>query len=172
MRVLKKGGRLELRTDSYKYFWYALDTFLGDKVAKTSVEIRKNEALEVTSKYEARWLKQEKDIYDVYVTSLKSSEERIINFNFNFKDIIYKKELLDKITDKPLLFEGAFIHFERIFKIKDEAILIKLAFGSFDRPEHKFIYLDKKEAYYFHSNPVKTVTNYRTHLKIMEYLDV
>ena len=172
MRVLKKGGRLELRTDSYKYFWYALDTFLGDKVAKTSVEIRKNEALEVTSKYEARWLKQEKDIYDVYVTSLKSSEDRVIDFNFNFKDIIYKKELLDKITDKPLLFEGAFIHFERIFKIKDEAILIKLAFGSFDRPEHKFIYLDKKEAYYFHSNPVKTVTNYRTHLKIMEYLDV
>ena len=32
--------------------------------------------------------------------------------------------------------------------------------------------LDKKEAYYFHSNPVKTVTNYKTHLKIMEYLDV
>jgi tRNA (guanine-N7-)-methyltransferase len=172
MRVLKKGGRLELRTDSYKYFWYSLDTFLGDKVAKTSVEVRKNEALEVTSKYEARWLKQEKDIYDVYVTSLEESENITINFNFNFKETYYKKELLDKITHKPLLFEGYFIHFERIFKIKDDAILIKLAFGSFDRPEHKFIYLDKKEAYYFHSNPVKTVTNYKTHLKIMEYLDV
>ena len=172
MRVIKQGGRLELRTDSHKYFWYALDTFLGDKVSKTSLEVRKNEALAVTSKYEARWLKQEKDIYDVYVTSLEESKARIIEFNFNFKDIIYKKELLDKITHKPLLFEGCFIHFERIFKIKDEAILIKLAFGSFDRPEHKFIYLDKNKAYYFHSNPVKTVTNYKTHLKIMEYLDV
>jgi tRNA (guanine-N7-)-methyltransferase len=172
MRVLKKGGRLELRTDSYKYFWYALDTFLGEKVSKTAVEVRKNEALEVTSKYEARWLKQEKDIYDVYVTSLEESEERILDFNFSFKDISYKKELLDKITYKPILFEGAFIHFERIFKIDDESILIKLAFGSFDRPEHKFIYINKLEAYYFHDNPVKTVTNYKTHHKIMEYLNV
>jgi tRNA (guanine-N7-)-methyltransferase len=172
LRVLKKGGRLELRTDSYKYFWYALDTFLGDKVSKTAVEVRKNEALEVTSKYEARWLKQEKDIYDVYVKSLENSEERILDFDFSFNNICYKQELLDKITSKPLIFEDSFIHFERIFKVQDEAILIKLAFGSFDRPEHKFIYMNEKEAYYFHSNPVKTLTNYKTHLKIMEYLDV
>ncbi|SFV61824.1 tRNA (guanine46-N7-)-methyltransferase [hydrothermal vent metagenome] len=172
MRVLKKDGRLELRTDSYKYFWYALDTFLGDKVYKTAVEVRKNEALEVTSKYEARWLRQEKDIYDVYVKSLEDSEERVLNFDFSFNNICYKQELLDKITSKPLIFEDFFIHFERIFKVKDEAILIKLAFGSFDRPEHKFIYMNKKGAYYFHSNPVKTLTNYKTHLKIMEYLDV
>jgi len=171
MRVLKQGGRLELRTDSYKYFWYSLDTFLGDKISKTSVEVRKNEALEITSKYEARWLKQEKDIYDVYVTSLEESEKRILDFDFSFNNICYKQELLDKITSKPLLFEDSFIHFERVFKIKDKAILIKLAFGSFDRPEHKFIYLDEKESYYFHSNPVKTLTNYKTHLKIMEYLD-
>jgi tRNA (guanine-N7-)-methyltransferase len=172
MRVLQKGGRLELRTDSCKYFWYALETFLGENVAKTAVEIRKNEALEVTSKYEARWLKQEKDIYDVYVTSLEVSERRSLDFNFSFKDLSYKKELLDKINHKPILFEGAFIHFERVFKINSKAILIKLAFGSFDRPEHKFIYMDNKETYYFNSNPVKTVTNFKTHLKIMEYLYV
>ncbi len=172
MRVLKKDGRLELRTDSYNYFWYSLNTFLGDGVSKTSVEVRKNEALEVTSKYEARWLKQEKDIYDVYVSSLEESEPRVLDFDFSFKDIVYKKEILDKISYKPKLFKGFFIHFERLFKIADEAILIKLAFGSFDRPEHKYIYLDKTKAYYFHANPVKTVTNYKTHLKIMEYLNV
>jgi tRNA (guanine-N7-)-methyltransferase len=172
MRVLEKSGRLELRTDSYKYFWYSLDTFLGDAVPKTGVDIRKNEALEVTSKYEARWLKQEKDIYDVYVTCPEESPKRLIDFDFSFGDIVYKKEILDKISYKPELFKGFFIHFERLFKIADEAILIKLAFGSFDRPEHKYIYLDKEKAYYFHANPVKTVTNYKTHLKIMEYLNV
>jgi tRNA (guanine-N7-)-methyltransferase len=172
LRVLEKGGRLELRTDSHKYFWYALDTFLGENVVKTSVEIRKNEALEVTSKYEARWLKQEKDIYDVYVTCTEESEDRVLDFNFSFKELVYKDETLDRITKKPIIFEDSFIHFERVFTIKDDAILIKLAFGSFDRPEHKFIYMDRKESYYFHSNPVKTVTNYRTHLKIMEHLDV
>jgi len=172
MRVLKKGGRLELRTDSYKYFWYSLDTFLGETVAKTAVEVRKNEALEVTSKYEARWLKQEKDIYDVYVTCLEESEPRVLDFDFSFKDVLYKKEILDKISYKPALFEGYFMHFERLFKIEEEAILIKLAFGSFDRPEHKYIYLNKTEAYYFNKIPVKTLTNYKTHLKIMEYLNV
>ena len=172
LRVLEKGGRLELRTDSHKYFWYSLDTFLGEKVMKTFVEIRKNEALEVTSKYEARWLKQEKDIYDVYVTSTEESEDRIINFNFSFQELSYKDETLDKISFKPILFEDYFIHFERVFKIKDDAILIKLAFGSFDRPEHKFIYMDREKTYYFHSNPVKTVTNFKTHLKIMEHLHV
>jgi len=172
LRVLEKGGRLELRTDSYKYFWYALDTFLGEKVLKTSVEIRKNEALGVTSKYEARWLKQEKDIYDVYVASTEDSKERVMDFNFSFKELSYKDETLDRISYQPIIFEDAFIHFERVFKIKDDAVLIKLAFGSFDRPEHKFIYMDKKESHYFHSNPVKTVTNYKTHLKIMEHLHV
>ncbi|CAA6805776.1 MAG: tRNA (guanine46-N7-)-methyltransferase (EC [uncultured Sulfurovum sp.] len=172
MRVLEVGGRLELRTDSYKYFWYSMETFLGDTVAKIGVEVRKNEALEITSKYEARWLKQEKDIYDVYVTSSEKSELRVLAFDFSFKDIVYKKEILDKISYKPELFEGFFMHFERLFKIGDEAVLIKLAFGSFDRPEHKYIYLDKTEAYYFNSSPVKTLTNYKTHLKIMEYLNV
>jgi len=172
MRVLEKNGRLELRTDSYKYFWYSLDTFLGETVMKTAVEVRKNEALEVTSKYEARWLKQKKDIYDVYVTCLEESEPRVLDFDFSFKDVDYKKEILDKISYKPELFEGYFMHFERLFKVGEDAILIKLAFGSFDRPEHKYIYLNKTEAYYFNSNPVKTVTNYKTHLKIMEYLNV
>ncbi len=172
MRVLKVNGRLELRTDSPKYFWYSVETFLGDKVAKTNIEIRKNEALEVTSKYEARWLRQEKDIYDVYVTSLEGSALRDLNFDFSFNQIIYKKELLEKISYKPQIFDGFFIHFERLFKIGDEAILLKLAFGSFDRPEHKYIYLDEQNAYYFNSNPVKTLTNYKTHLKIMESLNV
>jgi len=172
MRVLEVGGRLELRTDSPKYFWYSMETFLGENVPKTGVEIRKNEALEITSKYEARWLRQEKDIYDVYVACREKSEQRVLDFDFSFKNVVYKKEILDKLSYKPQLFEGFFVHFERLFKIEEDAILIKLAFGSFDRPEHKYIYLDKSKAYYFNSSPVKTLTNYKTHLKIMEYLNV
>lgn len=172
MRVLEKDGRLELRTDSYNYFWYSMETFLGESVQKTGLEVRKNQALEITSKYEARWLRQEKDIYDVYVSSLEVSEERSLDFDFSFKNVMYKQEILDKISYKPKIFEGFFMHFERLFKIGEEAILLKLAFGSFDRPEHKYIYLDSEGASYFNSNPVNTLTNYKTHLKIMEYLNV
>ncbi|HHH19688.1 MAG TPA: tRNA (guanosine(46)-N7)-methyltransferase TrmB [Campylobacterales bacterium] len=172
MRTLKPEGRLELRTDSYNYFWYALDTFLGENVPKTALEIRKNEALAITSKYEARWLRQEKDIYDVFVRSLGVSQPRDLSFDFAFNKIKYKEKLLKQFSKKPLLFEGYFIHFERLYRLSESSVLLKLAFGSFDRPEHKYIFMDATGSYYFGSEPVKTVTNYKTHLKIMEYLDV
>ena len=172
LRVLHKDGRLELRTDSYRYFWYSLDTFLGKNIAKTALEIRKNESLDVTSKYEARWLRQEKDIYDVFVTAQQNSPKREFDFDFGFDDIVYKNSILDKISKKPILFDGFFFHFERIYRVSQSAILLKLTLGSFDRPEQKYIWIDDSVSYYFGSAPVKTVTNYKTHLKIKEYLNV
>ncbi len=168
MRVLEEGGRLELRTDSDKYFWYALETFF--EVPKVEVEVRKNEALEVTSKYEARWRRQEKDIYDVYVKCRENSESRKVSVNFNFNIVKYRKGLEDTLPKKALVLDGYFVHFERLYKIGDEKLLIKCAFGSFDRPEHKYILVEESSARYFVSPPVKTTVNYEAHKKIMELL--
>ena len=71
-----------------------------------------------------------------------------------------------------MLYSGYFIHFERVYRVSQSAILLKLAFGSFDRPEHKYIWIDKNKSLYFGIPPVKTVTNYKTHLKIKEQLSV
>ncbi len=168
MRVLRKGGRLELRTDSDKYFWYALETFFA--VPKTEVEIRKNEALEVTSKYEARWRKQEKDIYDVYVTAGENSKPRTVRIDFNFTTVKYSSGLEEHIPEKALVFKDYFIHFERVYKVGDAALLLKCAFGSFDRPEHKYILIEKTGSRYFASMPVKTTVNEAAHRKIVELL--
>ena len=168
MRVLSKGGRLELRTDSDNYFWYALETFLS--VPKTELEVRKNEALEVTSKYEARWLRQEKDIYDVYVkcSEISPEKERVIDFNFN--GVKYTKGIEGRLPKKALVYEGYFVHFERIFRVSDTALLIKCAFGSFDRPEHKYIFLEEERCRYFVAPPVKTTVNFHAHQKLIEQL--
>ncbi|MCW8821470.1 MAG: tRNA (guanosine(46)-N7)-methyltransferase TrmB [Sulfurovum sp.] len=168
MRVLRKGGRLELRTDSDKYFWYALETFFS--VPKVEVEIRKNEALEVTSKYEARWLRQEKDIYDVYVKCTLESAPKEVTIDFNFNDVKYSKGIEDRLPQKALVFVGYFIHFERIYKISDRSLLIKCAFGSFDRPEHKYILLEEDSCRYFVSSPVKTTVNFQAHQKLAEQI--
>jgi len=170
MRVLREGGRLELRTDSDKYFWYALETFFG--VPKVEVEVRKNKSLEVTSKYEARWRKQEKDIYDVYVKCRKNSEPKILNIDFNFNLVKYREGMEDTLPKKAIVFNGYFLHFERIYNIGEDKLLIKCAFGSFDRPEHKYILLDKESCRYFVSSPVKTTVNFKAHQKIMEYFNV
>ncbi len=168
MRVLREGGQLELRTDSDKYFWYSLETFFT--VPKVEVEVRKNEALEVTSKYEARWRRQEKDIYDVYVRCREKSETKELNIDFNFNIVKYRKGLEETLPKKALVFDGYFVHFERMYKIGDEKLLIKCAFGSFDRPEHKYILIEENSCRYFVSPPVKTTVNNEAHQKIMELL--
>ena len=168
MRVLREGGQLELRTDSDKYFWYALETFFA--VPKVEVEVRKNEALEVTSKYEARWRRQQKDIYDVYVKCTERSEPKELNIDFNFNIVKYRKGLEETLPKKALVFDKYFVHFERMYKIGDEKLLIKCAFGSFDRPEHKYILIEENSCRYFVSPPVKTTVNYEAHQKIMELL--
>ncbi|OQX49768.1 MAG: tRNA (guanosine(46)-N7)-methyltransferase TrmB [Epsilonproteobacteria bacterium 4484_20] len=168
MRVLQKGGRLELRTDSDNYFWYSLETFFS--VPKTEVEIRKNEALEVTSKYEARWRKQEKDIYDVHVKCNEDSPQRELHIDFNFTSVKYTKNLEERLPKKAVVCDGYFVHFERSYKIGDNTLLVKCAFGSFDRPEHKYILIGPDGSRYFASVPVKTTVNQSAHRKILELL--
>lgn len=170
MRVLRKGGRLELRTDSDKYFWYSLETFFA--IPKVAVEVRKNETLEITSKYEARWRRQEKDIYDVFVTCQEVSPDQRTELDFNFNIVKYRKDLENSLPHKSLIFDGYFVHFERVYKTDDDRLLIKCAFGSFDRSEHKYILVDKTSCRYFVSPPVKTKVNYEAHKKIMELLNV
>jgi tRNA (guanine-N7-)-methyltransferase len=168
MRVLRKEGKLELRTDSDNYFWYALETFFG--VPKTHVEIRKNEALEVTSKYEARWLRMEKDIYDVYVKCPVDSDPRQTLPDFNFNIVKYGKGLEEHLPQKALVEEDYFVHIERLYKSGGTRLLVKCSFGSFDRPEHKYILLEETGCRYFVSPPVRTSVNYKAHVKLMELL--
>ena len=168
MRVLRENGRLELRTDSNKYFWYSLETFFS--IPKVEVEVRKNEALEVTSKYEARWLRQEKDIYDVYVKCKETSQENKETIDFNFNGVKYTEGIENSLPKKPLVLDGYFVHFERIFKVSETSLLIKCAFGSFDRPEHKYIFLEENSCRYFVSAPVKTTVNFHAHQKLVEQL--
>ncbi len=170
MRALKKGGKLELRTDSSNYFWYSLNTFLDRK--SIAIDIRKNISLAVTSKYEARWLREGKDIYDVLVTSLDTSKDRDINFEFDFNGVRYSDSILENISKKPILFSDFFIHFERFYKIDNNSVLLKVSFGSFNRAEQKYIYIGTKDSYYFGLNPIKSHTNHKAHLKIKEYLNV
>jgi len=168
MRVLRKNGRLELRTDSDNYFWYALETFFA--VPKTEVEVRKNEALEVTSKYEARWLKMEKDIYDVYVKCKEHSDPHELTVDFNFNIVKYRKGLEAYLPHKAMVFEDYFVHIERLYMSGGDRLLVKCSFGSFDRPEHKYLLLDETGCRYFVSPPVKTSVNHKAHLKLTELL--
>ena len=164
-RVLKVGGTLELRTDSENYYAYSYETFIAfDKIM---LHINKNKDIAVTSKYEDRWKKMEKNIYDVIMTNDEESEALVIEGDFEFDEVRKDEESLIALHNKTIRFEGGFIHFERVYKLED-GVMLRISMGSFDRPEHLYVIIQNKEARYFPELPLKSRANLQAHTKLNE----
>ena len=114
-RTLELGGRFELRTDSEEYFLYTmqkLSPYVQQKAGKISHF--KNRDAAVASKYEDRWRKMDKDIYDLIYENKTAGlgepqqfEMEFLKFDAaaiarNFKNFTFKGE-------------DFFVHFEEIF---------------------------------------------------------
>ncbi len=168
-RVLKPGGVLELRTDSRLYFDYAFDLFLQEKRVK--LEVTKNIEPVISSKYEDRWIRLGKDIYDIRMQALELSPPLQNSFDFRWQNLHYKEALIEAIDTKPKVYEDFFVHFERVYKIEEKKYLIEVSFGSFDRPEHTYILLSQDGARYFPINPIPSQANIKSHKKIEELLN-
>ena len=114
-RTLGRSSRFELRTDSEEYFLYAMQK-LSPYVQRKAGEIShfKNRDAAVASKYEDRWRKMDKDIYDLIYENKAAGlgepqqfEMEFLKFDAaaiarNFKNFTFKGE-------------DFFVHFEEIF---------------------------------------------------------
>ncbi len=166
LRCLKKEGTLELRTDSENYFAYSLKTFL--ELNQSDFQVRKNQNIGIISKYETRWRKMEKNIYDITLTNHEESEEIDNSYDFSLSGrCTANLEGLNGTTER---FENGFIHFERLYKIKSDGYLVRLSMGSFDKPEHLFIIIKDGGSQYFPAAPIASPTNFKSHLKLKELL--
>jgi tRNA (guanine-N7-)-methyltransferase len=159
-RVLKVDGRLELRTDSENYYAYSYETFIN--FHKTVLHINKNKEIAVVSKYEDRWRKMEKNIYDVTMINEEESEELTIEGSFEFSEGKAPFEKLLELHKTTERFEGGFIHFERTY-IMEDGIMIRLSMGSFDRPEHLYLIVKKDSVVYYPALPLKSRSNLSAH---------
>ncbi|QFR49625.1 tRNA (guanosine(46)-N7)-methyltransferase TrmB [Sulfurimonas lithotrophica] len=168
-RVLKVGGTLELRTDSENYYAYSYETFIN--FPKIELNIRKNSDIEVSSKYEDRWKRMEKNIYDVTMLNDLESEQFCIDGDFKFSEYnnANNKKLLD-LGGVTKRFEGGFIHFERTY-ILEKGIMLRVSMGSYDRPEHLYILISANEINYYPSMPLKSRSNIRAHKILNEVLN-
>ena len=155
-RALKKGGFLHLRTDSDNYFEYSLNLFLKQK--NTHIEVKKNIPYEITSKYEERWLKLQKNIYDIFFYSLEESPQIKEDFDFSFE-----KRLIN-LDFTPKVYNNFVIHLEKEFKIDKNRSLIRATIGNFNRPEHLYILNQEKPEYFKLPAPIKE--NYLAHLEL------
>ena len=159
-RVLKVDGRLELRTDSENYYAYSYETFIAFN--KTVLHINKNKDIAVTSKYEDRWRKMEKNIYDVTMINEEESEALVIEGEFSFDILEQSYENILALHGQTQRFDGGFIHFERAYKLEN-GVMMRLSMGSFDRPEHLYVLLEDKKISYYPTQPLKSKSNLKAH---------
>jgi len=159
-RVLKVDGRLELRTDSENYYAYSYETFIA--FSKTVLHINKNREIAISSKYEDRWKKMEKNIYDVSMINEELSQDLNIQGDFIFSKFNISYEDILALHTKTEKFDDGFIHFERAFTIKN-GVMLRVSMGSFDRPEHLYLIIDKDEIRYYPQNPLKSKSNLLAH---------
>lgn len=205
LRVLAENGRFELRTDSKEYFEFTREIF-----AKFGVKIKvaKNENLGIVSKYETRWKKQKKDIFDLVV--FKQSAEKSgfssfegfdgfesfkgenlgLNSGFEYfggenlalnswdeilRDLNFDKNALKRLSQgfENVKFKGEdfFLSLENLYFINEANLLLKAAFGAFDKSEHAFLLLNQNSKFLF-KTPFLTQQNFNALKKLSEILEL
>lgn len=171
LRVLKVEGTLELRTDSRKYFDYCTELLTNLPTGKITIDINKD--LEISSKYEDRWKKQGKNIYDVVLQSHSIDEALVIEKDFSFDNEINYEEKISSIKTNAIVEKDFFIHIEDLFTIEDEknSGLIQVTMGNFDRPVSKYILIKNGKMNYFQGSPLPTSSNMKAHNKLKEILN-
>ncbi|WP_299188654.1 tRNA (guanosine(46)-N7)-methyltransferase TrmB [uncultured Campylobacter sp.] len=114
-RTLGLGGRFELRTDSEEYFLYAMQK-LSPYVQHKAGEIShfKNRDVAVASKYEDRWRKMDKDIYDLIYENKTAGLGEPQRFEMEFLKFDAAK-IAQNFKNFTFKGEDFFVHFEEIF---------------------------------------------------------
>lgn len=166
-RVLKVGGTLELRTDSKEYYDYSYETILSFE--KSNLHIYKNRDLLVSSKYEDRWKRMQKDIYDLCLINDEISPPLKDIGSFDEIDVMLDSYKIEKLYKAVKRFDEGFVNFERFYRLKD-GVMFRLAFGSYERVEHLYLILRDKKATYFPRLPLRSKANILAHRYIKEIL--
>ena len=168
IRVLKEGGTLELRSDSDNYFNYAYKLFIS--LSSVDIRIRKNQEIEISSKYEDRWKRMEKNIYDIIMTNHTLSLDRQKYESLEFDRWVSFGDFKNRFHKKSMREDDYFVHFEEIYEIDRDSGVVKLSFGSFDRCEHKYMIFNNNKIEYFPNESLPIKENLKSHKKIEEFL--
>ncbi|WP_027327251.1 tRNA (guanosine(46)-N7)-methyltransferase TrmB [Helicobacter pametensis] len=166
MRILRRGGMLELRSDDEDYFLYALNTAL--QAQHLSCKINKNLQKEIVSKYEDRWLKQQKDIYDLQVYALNEDQRPKERYDFGFPSKL-SLSTFDTIQRK-IVGPSWFLHIDSFYTSDDLSVLM-LSFGDFGQPQSKFLLISGDgKARYLGGDPLPTQAAYFAHQELLKII--
>ncbi|MFA6760196.1 MAG: tRNA (guanosine(46)-N7)-methyltransferase TrmB [Sulfuricurvum sp.] len=166
-RVLKVGGTLELRTDSDLYYEYSYETMLF--LARVDLSISKNRDIAVSSKYEDRWKRMHKNIYDLTLINDEHSPLRDDLGELAKLEVLLSRDDLLLLHKKRFIFEGGFLNFERLYEL-DGGLLFRLSLGDFARAQNLYLLVKDAKASYFAGTLLKTRAAVMAHNKLKELL--
>ncbi|MBN1839627.1 MAG: tRNA (guanosine(46)-N7)-methyltransferase TrmB [Campylobacterales bacterium] len=169
LRVLHVKGTLELRTDSPAYFEFSFSQMM--QLFKAEVSVKKNAELEITSKYEDRWRKMEKDIYDVVLTNEIDSQEITRLGTLCFEECVDFSKIRNAFKEELLRGDGFFVHFEELFEIDDTNGLIRLSFGANERNEKCYLCIHNGMISYLPNAILATKSNAAAHNLMKEWFN-
>ena len=177
---LGQSGFLHLRTDDREYFDYALSLALS--LPKAQILIEKNATLPITSKYEARWRKQQKEIFDSKIFAppcAQNAQKSLQNGDFVFRgacgdmasEVVRQIENLIASPALPKIVEKEyFLHIDAIYK-HDSEYVIALCLGDFDEPQSAFVLLQNGAMRYLNAPPLPTQAALADHRLLIHILE-
>jgi len=167
-KVLKEGGCLELRSDDREYFEYSFGCAMG--LPKTRVDVYKNEPADIVSKYEDRWLRQGKDIFEmrVYPEKSENGERQKESFDFDGEVAL---EVAQSLPKGAMISDGVLLNFEDLLLSKNgKDFALKVTFGDTARPDRRYIVSLGGNVFYFPFAPLCVEASKKAHKIIKEYL--
>ncbi len=148
-RVLKNKGYINIRSDDDEYIKDVISESLSAEEAH--FEVFKNKDAKIISKYEQRWSKLKKDIYELHIFKhffdYQHKEKARIEFEFNIKGI-----KLSDICNKKWIYDTIFINIGDLYCSKPSSTaninMVQIAFGSFYMPFNTYLILENGELHY------------------------
>ncbi|WP_267523198.1 tRNA (guanosine(46)-N7)-methyltransferase TrmB [Campylobacter sp. MG1] len=163
MRVLKNNAFFELRSDSLMYVDYTKNIF-----SDFNYDFFKNKNAKIISKYESRWLKNNKNIYD-FIVYKSNNNEIVFNKNDNFK--VNFKVNFKKIERIKYVCDDFFVKINRIYNAGN-FIILQVAYGSFDTPSNSYLLCEEgKEFKFLFYEFCPNNQNIKAFNKLKEYLE-
>ena len=146
-RVLQKGGRLHLRTDDEDYFRESLELLL--RLPSCHCEIGKNRALDVVSKYESRWLRQQKQIWDLlFACEEECAQKDDVHFGFTTDDVAHLARLFGAgFAPSRHCEDGVLLAITALYRA-ESALVLSLCLGSVAYPQTVFLVISGATAFY------------------------
>ncbi|MDR2904555.1 MAG: tRNA (guanosine(46)-N7)-methyltransferase TrmB [Helicobacteraceae bacterium] len=162
LKVLAKNGKIELRTDSENYFENSLN--IAEGFENITIEKKINKETIISSKYEDRWKKLNRNIFDLIIT--KNYDEDSVNSKMDFSiknSDILREKISAKFTVKD---ENYLLITKKVWKLNNNAILAQIIMGALNSPIAIYLLIGD-QAEYFPSPPLPTKENFAAHLALI-----